>query len=250
MVVLAELFRRLKQKGFVAVFWSPGKDKSGVSDVLPEADYVYEDRESVYRQIEGLANDNEIVLGADRKMVVSGELLELKEQLSGKALQPITTILIDTAGEGMDAEIPYGPLDTSLQFDIDLAARGYFPAVNPVLSTSVLLEGMQVESKHMVIQQRARKLLRRYKELRALARVRGLKALPDTERLIYNRGERLEAYLTQPLFVAEDLTKTPGVWVPKYDALESIRKIVDGTADNIAVDNLQFIGQLEDTTRT
>jgi F-type H+-transporting ATPase subunit beta len=83
-------------------------------------------------------------------------------------------LCLSTHFEAPDEEVPYGPLDTFLRFDTDMASRGLFPAVDPIVSTSTVLEGAQLEATHLMIQQRARKLLRRYRELRFLVDKRGL----------------------------------------------------------------------------
>lgn len=101
-------------------------------------------------------------------------------------------MLVDTRFEAADEEVPYGPLDTMLRFDMDMAARKLFPAVDPVYSTSALQEGAQLEAVHLAIQQRARKLLRRYRELRSVARAQGLEKLPELDKLLYRGAVRFK----------------------------------------------------------
>ena len=95
-----------------------------------------------------------------------------------------------------------------------------------------------------MIQQRAQKLLRRYRELRSLVTVSGIEKLPTTEVQTYKRGERLEAYLTQPFYVAEPFTGKKGESVLLQDTLSDVQKILDGVTDSTDIEQLDFIGKL------
>jgi F-type H+-transporting ATPase subunit beta len=93
------------------------------------------------------------------------------------------------------------------------------------------------------IQQRARKLLRRYRELRPIVVTGREDILPESELKDYNRGERLEAYLSQPFYIAELYTKKPGEWVSLQDTLEDVRRILDGGTDHLKIEELKFTGR-------
>jgi F-type H+/Na+-transporting ATPase subunit beta len=244
MVLLAELFRRMKQRGFATIFWMPEQDQPGISDVTGETECICHSADEVYERIMQCGQVQDVLLGADRAMVLSGAMMTLKDRLQESGVRPVTLALVDTLGEGVDEETPYGPLDTLLGFDFELSVRGYYPALNPVISTSTLLEGAQLEATHFTIQQRARKLLRRYRELRALVTARGMEKIPEAELATYRRGERLEAFLTQPFYVAEAFTKKSGEWLSLHDSLDSVRRIVDGSVDEMNVEEFLYIGRL------
>lgn len=95
-----------------------------------------------------------------------------------------------------------------------------------------------------MIQQRAKKLLRRYRELRSIVNVRGLDSIPYVEKETYHRGERLEAYLTQPFFVAEPFSGKKGEAVDLNTTIIDVRKILDGATDSKEVKSLSYIGKL------
>src|SRR5438477_370269 len=82
------------------------------------------------------------------------------------------------------------PLDTVWQLALQLAVRTLYPAIDPIASTSALLESAQVEAFHLALAQRARRTLRRYREWRAVVALRGLEHLPGDEQTTYGRGER------------------------------------------------------------
>jgi F-type H+-transporting ATPase subunit beta len=107
-----------------------------------------------------------------------------------------------------------------------------------------LLEGAQLEAAHLGLAQRARRLLRRYREWRGLVSARGLERLPEDEQTTYRRGELLEAFMTQPFFVAEPHTQRPGAWVPLRETLSSVRRILEGATDELEAKALAYVGAL------
>ncbi|WP_078546718.1 hypothetical protein [Litchfieldia alkalitelluris] len=244
LVVLAELFYRLKRDGYTIIVLQPINNDPGVSDITSEADFVIDSIESAADKILELGDKKDIIFTADRSHVLSGEMFELQERLQNQTLKTVTTFLLDIKGASVDEELPYGPLDTLWQFDADLAARHKFPAVNPLYSTSSVLEGLHLDQNHHSIQQRAQKLLRRYRELRSLVNVKGLNGIPALEKQTYLRGERLEAYLTQPFYVAEEYTGKKGEDIDLLDTLKDVQKIIDGGTDSRSLDLLHYIGKL------
>jgi F-type H+-transporting ATPase subunit beta len=244
LVMLTELFYRMEQRGFGTVLWRPEGDAEGIEEVEKQAEFTCHTLDETAERISSLRTERDIMLGADRSVVLSGELLALRERLQEAGARPLTVMLVDIRGESVDEETPYGPLDTLLRFDVELAARRLYPAVDPVYSTSTALEGAQLEAAHQILQQRARKLLRRYRELRPMVNAWGQEKLPENDLLIYNRGQRLEAFLSQPFYVAEPFTKIPGESLTLQETLDGVRRILDGAADDLEAKKLSYIGKL------
>lgn len=244
LVLLAELFHRMKKREFTTIFLMPEEKTIGIEEVENEADVTCHSLDEAYQTIASYQDERDILLAADRMTVLSGDILTLREKVKESGSRPVTLALVDSRGDAVDEETPYGPLDTLWRFDIDLVTRALYPAVDPVFSTSTILEGAQLEATHLSIQQRARKLLRRYKELRSLVMAGGIEKLPDLDRITYHRGQRLEAFLSQPFYVAEDFTKKRGEWLTVQETLEDIRRILDGIADDKNIEELSFIGRL------
>lgn len=244
LVVLAELFYRLKRDGYKTIFLMPEENHPELEDLTGEVDAVVRSIDKAYEEMKAVGSKHDVIFTADRAHVLTGEIYDLQQRIEETDVGSVTTLLLDLKGASVDEDLPYGPLETLWQFDADLAARHKFPAVNPIYSTSSVLEGAHLEQLHLIIQQRAQKLLRRYRELRSLVNVKGIDGIPTSELQVYNRGERLEAYLTQPFFVAEDFTGIKGEDVPLETTLNDIRKIIDGGADSLSVDSLNFIGKL------
>ncbi|MGV3467238.1 MAG: hypothetical protein ACO1OT_18345 [Heyndrickxia sp.] len=244
LVLLGELFYRLKEEGYSTVLLRPEENYPELSDTMEFADVVVDSIEKAYGEITTLGVNRDILFAADRSHVLTGEIFKLQDQIHDANIQSVTTFLLDLKGAAVDEELPYGPLETLLYFDADLAARDSFPAINPTYSTSSVLEGAHLDQNHLFTQQRAQKLLRRYRELRSLVTVRGLEAIPSVEKETYHRGERLEAYLTQPFYVAEAYTGVKGESVDLNTTLSDIRKILDGGADALDLKALSYIGKL------
>ncbi|MUT68566.1 hypothetical protein [Paenibacillus sp. NEAU-GSW1] len=232
LVMLAELMNRFNKNHFATIFWKPTHDSIGIDEVVQESAVTCHTLEQVYKEIMDFTKHSEVILGADRSMVLSGELFNLSEKLQAAGIRKVTTILVDTGWTSVDEELPYGPLDTFIKFDSELTARGLYPAVDPVISTSIILEGAQLGSIHSSIQQRARKLLRRYRELRPIVVSERADKLPESELKQYYRGERLEAYLSQPFYISESYTKKNGEWISLQETLEDVRRILDGGTDH------------------
>jgi F-type H+-transporting ATPase subunit beta len=244
LVVLAELFYRLKSEGFTTILLMPEGNHPELDDILPDVDIITRSIEETYEKIAANGSEKEIAFATDKGHVVTGGIYELQERLQKTGIETVTTFLLDLTGEVMDEDFPYGPLETLWQFDADLTARHKYPAVNPVSSTSSVLEGAHMDQNHFFIQQRAQKLLRRYRELRSLVSVRGEEKLPSSEVQTFKRGERLEAYLTQPFYVAEGFTGKKGESVSLQDTLKDVQAILDGSFDSQDVEKLSYIGKL------
>jgi F-type H+-transporting ATPase subunit beta len=249
MALLAEILRRLRdQRGFTTIVWLPREPRPAPDDLLPEAGSVGATVDEIRELVAAARVDHDVIVASDREYVISGELLQLREQLREPGSRPVTYALFDSLGETPDVEgAPYGPLEALWRFDLDLAIRGLWPAVDPLQSTSVLLEGAQVEATHLTLATRARALLRRYQELRGLVPKHGLEKLPAADGPRYHRGQRLEAFLTQPFYIAEPFTGRAGVWVPLPETLDGVRRILDGAADDLEPESLQYLGALPAT---
>ncbi|TYS17607.1 helix-turn-helix domain-containing protein [Rossellomorea vietnamensis] len=244
LVLLNELIIRLKDKGFQMIFVDENSTVPDVAEARAACDHVCQSTEEVFSLLKKMENKEDIILIADRAMVKSGELFAMNEEFERAGFPNITTFLYDPSGEAVDAEDPYGPLDSLIPFDLDLATRHMYPAVQPVQATSTLLEDALLGTNHLSIQRRARKLLRRYREIRVLVNNIGEERIPESEMDLYHRGQRLESFLTQPFYAAEAFTNLKGEYVPLEVSLAGVQKIIDGGADSISAEQLKYIGKL------
>lgn len=244
LVLLAELMYLLKKQGFATMLIKPEGNHPEIEDITEDIEYIYGNADEAYAQIVQAGTTRDVVLVTDRSHVLNNEIYQLQDRVHDAGISSLTTLLVDLKGEAVDEELPYGPLETLWQFDADLAVRHVYPAIHPLYSTSEILEGTYADAQHLTIVQKAKKLLRRYKELRYLVTAHGIEKLPSHEVQIYNRGERLEAYLTQPFFVAAAFTGKAGATVSFQDTLQDVQQILEGATDSLKTEELMFIGKL------
>src|SRR6185312_4204496 len=145
LVVLAELFYRLKSDGFTTILLMPEGNHPELDDILTDVDIITRSIEETYEKIASNGSEKEIAFATDKGHVVTGGIYELQERLQKTGIETVTTFLLDLTGEVMDDDFPYGPLETLWQFDADLSARHKFPAVNPISATSSVLEGAHMD---------------------------------------------------------------------------------------------------------
>ena len=137
-------------------------------------------------------------------------------------------------------------MDSIIVLSRGLAAEGFYPAVDPLASSSALLDPSVVGAEHYAIAERAREVLARFRELQDIIALLGVEELGAADRLIVRRARRLQRFLSQPFAVTEAFTGTPGVSVPRADTLAGARAILDGEADDWAESSLYMIGTLAD----
>ncbi|SES62327.1 F-type H+-transporting ATPase subunit beta [Oceanobacillus limi] len=242
LVLLAELFYRMRRLNFYTILFMPNEAIQGIDDATSNADCFCSNVDDILRQIETVNAEQDILIGVDRSILLSGDLNEFKERMNNEVDDPITYLIVDTTGQAVDDDSLYGPLESLWSFDMDLATRNMFPAINPVNSTSTLLENEYLEASHVNSIRAAKKLLRRYRELAFLVDRFGETKLADRDRVTYHRGLRLEAFFTQPFYITEPFTKKTGVWVSLQDTIKDVQSIMDGKADQLAVDELMYRG--------
>jgi len=126
------------------------------------------------------------------------------------------------------------------------AAEGFYPAIDPLASSSMLLDPLVVGDNHYQIAESVRQALARFRELSDIISLLGVEELGTADRLIVKRARRLQRFLTQPFMVTEAFTGTPGASVSLADTLSGCRAILDGAADDWAEGSLYMVGTLED----
>jgi len=137
-------------------------------------------------------------------------------------------------------------MDSIIMLSRALAAEAFYPAIDPLASSSVLLDPLVVGEDHYALAERAREALARFEELRDIIALLGVEELGPADRLIVKRARRLQRFLSQPFTVTEAFTGTPGKSVSRADTLSGCRAILDGEADDWAESSLYMVGTLED----
>lgn len=129
------------------------------------------------------------------------------------------------------------------------ASEGFYPAIDPLASSSMLLDPLVVGEVHYEIAEAVRQTLARFRELSDIISLLGVEELGAADRLIVKRARRLQRFLTQPFVVTEAFTGTPGASVPLDETLKGCRAILDGETDDWAESSLYMVGTLDDAHR-
>lgn len=137
-------------------------------------------------------------------------------------------------------------MDSALVLSRDVAAEGYYPAVDPLASTSKALDPATVGARHYEVAEEARRVLGRLEELEDLIAMLGLEELSAQDRTLVERARRVRAFLTQPFFVTQAFTGVEGRRVSTADTVEGVAAILEGRADAIPEARLFMIGRLQE----
>ena len=137
-------------------------------------------------------------------------------------------------------------LDATTNLDREIAAKGIYPAVNPLSSTSRILDPDIVGEEHYQTARDVQALLQRYKELQDIIAILGMDELSEDDRMVVHRARRVETFLSQPFFVAEQFTGMQGKYVDIKDTVRGFREILDGKHDNLPEQAFYLVGTIED----
>ncbi len=137
-------------------------------------------------------------------------------------------------------------IDSIIMLSRALAAEGFYPAVDPLISSSALLDPLIVGEAHYRVAERVRETLARFSDLQDIIALLGVEELSAGDRLVVKRARRLQRFLSQPFAVTEAFTGTPGRSVPRAETIAGCAAILDGEADDWAERSLYMIGNLEE----
>ena len=140
----------------------------------------------------------------------------------------------------------FAHLDASITLSRELFEQAIYPAVDPLDSTSRLLDPRTVGERHYQVARDVQQLLQRYKDLRDIIAILGLEELSEEDRQAVGRARRLQQFLTQPMFVAEVFTNIPGVYVPVEQTVSSFEEILAGNYDDLPEDAFRMVATIDD----
>jgi F-type H+-transporting ATPase subunit beta len=143
----------------------------------------------------------------------------------------------------------FAHLDATTNLERSLVDQGIYPAVDPLESTSVALDPEVIGQEHYDVAIRVQHVLQRYHELQDIISVLGMDELSDEEKLIVARARKIQFFLSQNFFVAEQFTGVPGSYVPIKDTIKGFKLILDGHLDDIPEDAFRLVGPIEDVLK-
>lgn len=140
----------------------------------------------------------------------------------------------------------FSHLDATTNLDRDIAALGIYPAVHPLNSTSRILDADIVGIEHYNTARDVQALLQRYRELQDIIAILGMDELSEEDKLVVARARKVQRFLSQPFFVAEQFTGAPGKYVDIKDTVRGFREILDGKHDEIPEQAFYMVGTVEE----
>jgi len=143
----------------------------------------------------------------------------------------------------------FAHLDATTVLARPIAEKGIFPAVDPLDSTSRIMDPQVIGQEHYEVAQEVKRILQKYKELQDIIAILGIDELSEEDKVTVNRARRIERFLSHPMFVAEAFTGQPGVFVELDETISSFKAIAEGKYDHIPEQAFYMCGGIEDVER-
>ena len=128
----------------------------------------------------------------------------------------------------------------------DIAAQAIFPAVDPLDSTSRIMDPLVIGEEHYAVARRVQEILQQYKSLKDIIAILGMDELSEDDKLVVSRARKIQRFLSQPFFVAEQFTNQPGKFVELADTIRSFKAICDGEYDHLPEGAFYMVGAIEE----
>ena len=184
---------------------------------------------------------------------LSTEMGELQERITSTKNGSITSIqAVYVPADDLTDPAPattFGHLDSTVVLSRSLAELGIYPAVDPLDSSSIILDPKVVGEEHYEVARGVQKILQRYKDLQDIIAILGMEELSAEDKVIVARARKIQRYLSQPFFVAEVFTGRSGKYVKLADTIKGFKEILDGLHDDKSEDDFYMIGSIEDLAK-
>jgi F-type H+-transporting ATPase subunit beta len=178
------------------------------------------------------------------------EMGQLQERITSTRNGSVTSVqAIYVPADDLTDPAPasvFAHLNATTVLSRSISEKGIYPAVDPLDSTSTILKADIVGDEHFDVANRVREILQRYRELQDIIAILGIDELSDEDRVTVNRARRVERFLSQPFFVAEQFTGTPGAYVPVEETVRSFKEIIEGKHDDIPERAFLLKGTIDD----
>jgi F-type H+-transporting ATPase subunit beta len=180
---------------------------------------------------------------------LADEMGELQERITSTRGHSITSLqAVYVPADDYTDPAPFTTfthLDATTELSRQIAALGIYPAVDPLASTSSILSAEVVGDRHYAVALRVQEILQRFKELQDIIAILGLDELAEEDRITVARARKIQRFLSQPFFVAENFTGIPGIYVPVSDTVDAFEALVKGDLDEIPEQAFLNVGGLD-----
>ena len=181
---------------------------------------------------------------------LAAEMGQLQERITSTKVGSITSVQAvyvpaDDYTDPAPATV-FAHLDATISLERSIAERGIYPAVDPLASTSRILDPLVVGEEHYQVARGVQAVLQRYKELQDIIAILGIEELSPEDREIVERARRIERFFSQPFFTAEQFTGTPGQYVSREDTVRGFKEILEGKHDDLPEQAFRMVGTIDD----
>jgi F-type H+/Na+-transporting ATPase subunit beta len=184
---------------------------------------------------------------------LSNEMGQLQERITSTKGRSITSLqAVYVPADDITDPAPhttFAHLDAQTVLSRDIAARGLYPAVDPLDSTSRILEPGVVGQEHYEVAQGVQQVLQRYKDLQDIIAILGIDELSEEDKVTVSRARKAQQFFSQNFYVAEQFTGNPGVYVPVKDTVEGFKALIDGELDDLPEQAFSYAGDVDDVHR-
>ncbi len=181
---------------------------------------------------------------------LSTEMGELQERITSTNKGAITSVqAIYVPADDLTDPAPataFAHLDAFVVLERSIAEKGIFPAVDPLSSTSRILDPAIIGERHYAVAMRVQNILQRYKDLQDIIAILGVDELSDADKQNVARARRIERFLSQPFYVAEIFTGFPGINTSLEETIDSFERLCDGEGDDLPESAFMYVGTLDD----
>ncbi|MEE9213057.1 MAG: F0F1 ATP synthase subunit beta [Phycisphaeraceae bacterium] len=181
---------------------------------------------------------------------LSTEMGELQERITSTNKGAVTSVqAIYVPADDLTDPAPataFTHLDAFVVLSRAITEKGIYPAVDPLASTSRILEPGAISDDHYQVSRQVQQILQRYKSLQDIVAILGVDELSEEDKLIVARARRIERFLSQPFFVAEQFTGFVGIYSPLRETVDSFRRLADGEGDDLPEAAFMYVGTLDD----
>ena len=178
------------------------------------------------------------------------EMGQLQERITSTDKGAITSVqAIYVPADDLTDPAPattFSHLDAFVVLERGIAEKGIYPAVDPLASTSRILEPGLIGEEHYAVARQVQLILQRYRDLQDIISILGVDELSEEDKLIVARARKIERFLSQSFFVAEQFTGFPGVYTPLKETIESFRRVCEGEGDDLPETAFMYVGTLDD----
>ncbi len=178
------------------------------------------------------------------------DLGELQERITSTVKGSITSVqAIYVPADDLTDPAPattFAHLDGTIVLSRQLTELGIYPAVDPLDSTSRILDPLIVGQEHYQVARRVQEVLQRYKQLQEIIAILGMDELSEEDKLVVARARKVQRFLSQPFHVAEQFTGTPGKYVPIKETIAAFKEVIDGNMDDVPEQAFYMVGNLEE----